>query len=112
MATVDTTYFVVCWKYFLGIFIVVVTAAASAKEKKIQLTQTKKQLLTRSIWLTAKRRQLQQQSLKTWKRGTKTTGTNISTTVTKMGKNANLVNVSMTHLQNVKGYLEIQCCIL
>ena len=86
MATVDTTYFVVCWKYFLGIFIVVVTTAASAKEKKIQLTQTKKQLLTGSIWLTAKQRQLQQQSLKTWKRGTKTTGTNISTTVTKMGK--------------------------
>ena len=51
MAAVDFTYFVACWKYYLGISIVAATAAALAKfqQGKFQLTQTKVQLTTEQI---------------------------------------------------------------
>ena len=40
-AAVNITYFVVCWKYFLGISIAAVTAAEYGKRINVQITQTK-----------------------------------------------------------------------
>lgn len=40
-AAVNITYFVVCWKHFLGIWFVAVTAAEYGKRVNSQKTQTK-----------------------------------------------------------------------
>ena len=96
-AAVNITYFVVCWKHFLGIWFVAVTAAEYGKRVNSQKTQTKALVNNEANATTPTILGSMKKNYFNYRLITSTTATIMEVIVT-------LLNVGIIHIANGKVY--------